>query len=277
MKENRKMNKTIDIKELKIIQQKLLDEFSEYCDKNGLTYYLAYGTLIGAVRHKGYIPWDDDIDVLMPRPDYERFIENYNDASKTSTRVVSHKTNPRYYLSFAKLINTDTVMQEEVNSDYHIGVNIDIFPLDNLADDYETAKKLIKKAFMYNEIMLLKNLTFSKERKWYKNAVIGAGRVLSTFWSRNKLIDRLNNLGIRKENKAFTKYVGLITGLDACDDRELFEAEWFKETVKIEFEGHLYSAPAGYDAVLRRTYGDYMKLPPAEEQVAHHVFRAWYK
>ena len=269
--------KTIDIEELKKIQLELLNTLDSYCASQGLKYYLTYGTLIGAVRHKGYIPWDDDIDVMMPRSDYERFLAGFNKSSfADNAKAVSHEIDPLYYLAFAKLINTETVMQEEVNSDYRIGVNIDIFPLDNLADDYETAKKRMRKAFRYNEIMLLKNLTFIKTRAWYKNAILGAGRLFSMLWSRDSLIIVLNNFGVRKPDGCFTKYLGTVTGISAGDESRVFDAEWFSDTVKVEFEGHKYDAPAGYDAFLRKLYGDYMKLPPLEEQVAHHVFKAWY-
>ena len=112
------MKKTIDIKELKKIQLGLLNALDDYCVQNDLTYYLAYGTLIGAIRHKGYIPWDDDIDVMMPREDYNKFIANFNnDKHASNLKAISHEIDTDYYLSFAKLINKSTVMQEEVNSD----------------------------------------------------------------------------------------------------------------------------------------------------------------
>lgn len=269
--------RAIDIEELKKIQLDLLDEFDDYCVRNGLTYYLAYGTLIGAVRHKGYIPWDDDIDVIMPRTDYEKLIEVFNKGGHASNiKVVSHEIDPKYYLPFAKLINTSTEMQEEVNSDYKVGVYLDIFPLDNLADDYETAKKRMRKAFRYNELLLLKNLTFSKGRAWYKNAILKVGRFVSSFWSRDRLINILNNFGICKENSSSTNYVGVVTGIEVGDESQVFESQWFRETIKVEFEGREFIAPAGYDAFLRKVYGDYMQFPPVEEQITHHVFNAWY-
>ena len=269
--------RAIDIEELKKIQLDLLDKFNDYCVKNSLTYYLTYGTLIGAVRHEGYIPWDDDIDVMMPRADYEMLIATFNNSGHASNiKVIANENDSEYYLTFAKLINTETVMQEEVRSNYQIGVYIDIFPLDNLADDYEMAKKRMRQAFKYNELMLLKNLTFSKERAWHKNLVLGIGRLVSLPWSRNRLINKLSNFGIHKEKGSFTKYVGVVTGISAGDESRVFEASWFKETVIVKFEGREFIAPAGYDAFLRKLYGDYMQLPPIEEQTTHHVFDAWY-
>ena len=271
------MKKTIDIKELKKIQLGLLNALDDYCVQNDLTYYLAYGTLIGAIRHKGYIPWDDDIDVMMPREDYNKFIANFNnDKHASNLKAISHEIDTDYYLSFAKLINKSNVMKEEVNIDYHIGVYIDVFPLDNLADDYKVAKKRMKKAFRYNEILLLKNLTISKERVWYKNIMLGIGRLVSSFWTRDTLIDKLNSFGVHKKDDCFTEYIGTVTGIFVGNESRVFESKWFKDTVKDEFEGRDFIAPAGYDSLLRKLYGDYMKLPPIEEQTSHHAFNAWY-
>lgn len=271
------MNKTIDVNELKRIQLDILDEFSDYCEKNGLTYYLTYGTLIGAVRHKGYIPWDDDIDVMMPRKDYERFLDGFNkDTHAANIRAISHAIDPRYYLPFAKVANTSTVLQEEVNSDFQIGVYIDVFPLDNLGNDFETAKKLMKKAFRYNEIIILKNLKLNRSRKWYKNAVLGIGKTFARLWNRDKVIEKLNNFEPIQDKGEFTKYVGMINGIYYGDERGIFESKWFEDTVKVEFEGKKYRTNKAYDAFLRQYYGDYMELPPIEERTTHHAFKAWY-
>ena len=272
------MQDRIDLSELKKIQINLLDVFHEYCVEHNLRYFITYGTLIGTIRHKGYIPWDDDIDVMMPRNDYEVLINNFNKDSKTKDiRVISHKNDTEYYLSFAKLVNTATVMKEEVNSSYQIGVYIDIFPLDNIGDDYKSATKLMRRAFRYNEIMALKNLTIRSGRSWYKNAILRAGRIVSGSISRQALIEKINSFGIKKDDASFTKYVGTVTGISAGDESRVFEAKWFSTTVKGTFEGKEYYIPSGYDAFLRKLYGDYMQLPPKEQQVSHHVFEAWYK
>lgn len=272
------MRKNINIEELKIIQLNLLDALKEFCDRNSLTYYLAYGTLIGAVRHKGYIPWDDDVDILMPRRDYEKLIAAFNEGTDNQClRLISHEINPEYYLPFAKLVDTSTAMQEEVRSDYQIGVYIDIFPLDNLDDDYEKAKKCMRKAFRYNALLVLKNLVINKDRPWYKNTIIRIGRIVSSKWSREYLIKRLNGFSLKKENDSYTDYVGLVTGITKPSEAVVLKGDWFKNTVDLEFEGKIYSAPAGYDTILTHWYGDYMQLPPPEQRISHHVFEAWYK
>lgn len=273
-----KMKRIISTTELKRIQLDLLDVLDNYCANHELNYYLTYGTLIGAIRHKGYIPWDDDIDVMMPRQDYEKLLADFNRMTeKPHIRVISHEIDSDYYLPFAKLISTETVMQEEVNSKYEIGVYIDIFPLDNLSNSYESARKMVKKVYFYNELMLFKNLTYNKNRAWYKNIALGIGRILSVFWSRDKLIRQINNFGINRKDNNFTTYVGTVTGITEGDERAIFKSEWFKDSSVVEFEGHFYNAPIGYDEFLRNIYGNYMELPPVESQVSHHAFTAWYK
>ena len=267
---------TIEVNELKKMQVEILDVFCEYCETHKLKYYLAYGTLIGAIRHKGYIPWDDDIDVMMPRDDYEILINRFNTNSQSEKiAVLSHANDTEYYLPFAKVVNINTVMKEEINSDYEIGVYIDVFPLDNLGDEYKTANRLIKKAFRYNELLSLKNLTTSKHRTWYKNAVLYIGRLAAMCLSRHMIIERINSIGIR--GGAEGKYLGMLTGLYHRNDCKVLQLTWFKDSLKVEFERKLYFVPEGYDELLRTQYGDYMKLPPSEQQNSHHVFEAWYK
>lgn len=268
--------KLIQIDELKRIQLNLLNALADYCDDNNLTYYLAYGTLIGAIRHKGYIPWDDDIDVMMPRADYDLLIKHFNEDNQyPNSAVLAYQNNKDYYLSFAKLVSTNTVMKEDTISDYEIGVNIDIFPLDDLGDDYNTAKKIMHKAYKYNQIMMLKNLTFNKERKFYKNMVIAVGRIATAPITRGYLINKLNSLHLG--NEANGKYKGMLTGLYSKNECRVLEAEWFAETADASFEGKEYKIPAGYDELLHAQYGDYMTPPPADQQVTHHAFKAWYK
>lgn len=165
-------------------------------------------------------------------------------------------------------------MEEDVNSDYQIGVYIDIFPLDNISDSYKNAIKIVKKAFRYNSLLMLQNLSVNKKRVWYKNMAIRIGGI---FISRSIIINRLNRLGIVKEDDGNTKYVGILTGITEVDQRSVFRSEWFNFSVMVDFEGGLYYAPSGYDALLRNIYGDYMKMPPIEEQNPHHSNRAWYK
>lgn len=268
--------KEIQVQELKQIQQKLLKELHNYCDKHNLCYYLTYGTLIGAIRHKGYIPWDDDVDVFLPRNDYTYLLNHFNADVDNGVSVVSNELNTDYYLPFAKIIDTNTIMIEEVNSSFKLGVYIDVFPLDNLSDNYNEAKAIIRKAFRYNKLLMLKNISVNPNRKWYKNVVLCLGRLSSSLLSRKWIIRKINEQGCNR-NEQFTKYIGVLTGISYGDESRVFESKWFEERILSPFENNSYFIPQGYDRFLRHLYGDYMTPPPKEQQESHHVFHAWHK
>lgn len=268
--------KYLSIEDLKSIELELLNDLDSFCNNNDIKYYLAYGTLIGAVRHKGFIPWDDDIDVVMPRNDYDKFIMLYNQAKKPKTKVLHHSIDNNYYLPFAKLVDTRTVLKEDIDVDYEMGVYLDIFPLDNLSDDYGEAKRRMKKGYNYDLKLGIKTLKLRKGRAIIKNGILLAGKLL--LWKKTipQLLDELEDYCRETKDKSFTNYIGVIAGLSAADEPLVFEKEWFESDAPVEFEGCKYPAPVGTDPFLKAVYGDYMQLPPKEEQVAHHKFEAWY-
>lgn len=272
------MKTVIGINELKKIEINLLIELDKYCAEHGLRYYIAYGTLIGAVRHHGFIPWDDDIDVIMPRKDYEQLMRSFNNDNVDSfVKVVSHKLNAGYCLPMAKLIDTRTVLKEKTDTDVEIGVYIDIFPLENLSDDYEKAKKRMKKGFSFNKRIILKTVSISPTRSKIKNMILWLGKLALKGQSISDIVSRLDQYCKETESDGFTKYVGVMCGISIGDSSRVFRREWFDTTVSMSFEGRDYPAPSGYDPILRQLYGDYMSLPPVDKQVSHHAFEAWYK
>ena len=131
------MKKITDIHELRQIQMGILDEVHQYSEAHGLRYFLSSGTLIGAVRHKGYIPWDDDIDVYMPRKDYERFLREFK--GNEQYKLLNPAKEPHYYYTFAKVIDLRTRMVEDETEGFEIGVYMDIFPVDYVPDDMKSA------------------------------------------------------------------------------------------------------------------------------------------
>lgn len=272
------MKKMIDTVEMKTIQLDMLKKFDEYCRKNGIVYYLAYGTLIGAIRHKGYIPWDDDIDLMIPRKDYDKLLKLYNkNRTNAELKVVDCTTEKGYYLPYAKLINQKTVLKENVQSDYELGVNIDLFPVDDLSDNYEEAIAIIKKCYWYNLKLQIKTITWSDNRSIIKNIVLMLGKLALSTQSISKILKSYDRFCRKNKSGKDTKYVGVLTGLNTTSKGNVFERKWFNETLRCEFEGCDFPAPVGYDKLLRNFYGDYMQLPPKDKQVTHHSFEAWYK
>lgn len=268
------MTKIIDLNEQKSIMLEMMDYIDSFCKENNIRYYLYGGSLIGAIRHQGYIPWDDDIDICMMREDYDRFLVAFEDPNKRYC-LVSPENNSSYYLPTAKVYDSATVLSERVPGGINIGVFIDVFPLDYCSDDYDITCKYGNKIGRYRKIVDIKNISFSSERKWIKNAALLFLKLFTCLIPRRFAIHRIVKLSSKYKNTV-TKYVGQFTKM-TYESREVYEAKWFDETVDSEFEGRKYTIPKDYDKVLKTEFGDYMKLPPKEKQISHHVSDAWWK
>ena len=134
------MGKQLTIEEVKKMNLDILSVVADFCEKNGLRYWLYYGTLIGAIRHNGYIPWDDDIDIAMPRPDYEKFLKTFNQTSGSLYKVIEDRISIGYHTPFAKVHNPETIIESEFSDEMAFGVFIDIFPFDGVKDEKQSKK-----------------------------------------------------------------------------------------------------------------------------------------
>ena len=271
------MERIASAEELKNIELDLLRFFRDFCEENQLTYYLAFGTLIGAVRHKGFIPWDDDVDVLMPRKDYEK-LQNLTIAYQwPDCRFLSYKSEPRYGYPWMKLASKKVELRpSRFNNGFLYGPSMDIFALDDIEGDREAALQKageIKKSFFLD----------MRKRQFFAN--VGKGSELNKLVRKHyyKLIgskigavSRVIEAHDKKIEKICTpdaKYSLFV--YDTVDS--IWEKEWFGEkTVYLEFEGELFRVPENYDKVLSETYGDYMKLPPVEDRKPVHFYTAYY-
>lgn len=269
------MKKRITDNEIKMVLLSILDSVDKYCKENGLSYFLAYGSLIGAIRHNGFIPWDDDIDICMPRCDYDYFIKNYNSEKHDFTTLISIENDEEYYLSSAKVIDTRTILHEYVDTSKEIGVYLDVFPIDNCSSNYQLAcKQIIKTAFLQN-CLTIKNLSYSN-RGVLKNTIVKFLKVILKPISRELLIKKIKKISTMYNNVIDSEYMGLVTD-PGYGRKEILNASWLKETMECEFEGKSYRIPVHYDEILTQIYGDYMQLPPPEKQISHHGFEAWWK
>lgn len=273
MMHNEPGERITDLTEVRKIEVEILDTFVSFCEKNDLKYFLAYGTLLGAVRHKGFIPWDDDIDVTMPRPDYQKFLELWPKEGRYE--LLECNLTPGYIYPFAKVCDGNTGIEEsgvEVSCD--MGIYIDVFPLDGLPGQPEENKKVLnrfmtlEKCRMYS-MMPCQSLykdqggsKFTRKMLWRLLRMIGPCRF-------SKYMERL----APKYGYSSQQYGGLLC-TRYCE-REIYPLRVLDETTKVEFEGKWYTAPADYDLLLTLLYGDYMQLPPKEDQVLKHGFKAW--
>lgn len=262
------MKKNIEVNELKKNQLDILKSIDEYCKKYNLRYFLAYGTLLGAVRHKGFIPWDDDIDIIMLREDYEKFVMNFKDERY---KVFATELFSEYPYPYAKVGDTKTYFEEEVKDKFAMGVNIDVFPIDKLPQ-YKMSSILRKRNFLQN-VWTFKRLPCVKRRGLMKNIILFVLHVLLLPFPMKCIVKKMDSFA-KKYRSAETMLCGnLVCGYDP----DVYPILDFKESVYLPFEGYSFPCPKNYDNVLKIMFGDYMKLPPKEKQVSHHHFIAYWK
>lgn len=264
--------KELSLQELKEIEFDILKMFHKFCQENNIQYFLAYGTLLGAIRYKGFIPWDDDVDVLVPREDYERLITLFQDSEKY--RLFSYEKDCSYLFPYAKICDMTTKKEEFVdNSKLDLGVDIDIFPLDAWDDDLEKAKKeakYIKRNMFY--------LGLSKRKKPdsvnpIKRFIKGVSMIFCKLMGSEFFLKKILKASNKPEQKG-NNYVGSKSWC-VYGARGIIPAEAFAEAIEIPFEGEMFFAPKGYDTYLTCLYGDYLPEPPKEKQKTHHSFKAY--
>ena len=255
-------------------KEKLIETFyafDQFCAENDIKYYAAYGTLIGAVRHQGLIPWDDDIDVWMLPDDYEK-VMSYKGAINGHYDIVTD-TDKNYWLySLIKFVDTDTTLWEAEEFPCVTGVYIDIFPLmecdekdaKNNREEYDDISSKLTRSLKHHSIgrVLRLYLTWHAHegKLMLKDFFYSTFRYKSNRKKYDELVKRLKS----QKGDFYVSYDG------AYYEKEVFPKEWFKETASLEFEGAQIPVPIAYDLVLKRLYGDYMQLPPEEKRVSHH-------
>ena len=258
------------LKHIHDVELMILKDFISFCEENDLTYFMYAGSLLGTIRHKGFIPWDDDLDVCMLRDDFEKFKKLYS--SNDKYELLSCESHEDYCYFFAKLSLKDTRFEEHwaPQLDFTIGFNIDIFVLDDLAETGFRRNYQLKKAYLYNRLMIMSKIRLDD--------LPAIPKLLS-----HSMYHMLNLLGLSpsKLNGKCLNFLNKFSDNDACNVFDIsatakeypliYDKNDFKEVIQVEFEGVNVNVPKNYDKILSELYGDYMKLPPEEDRYNHPI------
>ncbi len=256
-----------DIQSFSLEILKVVDKF---CKENNITYFLAYGTLLGAVRHKGFIPWDDDIDILLPRPDYERLLKTFN----VPGFKVFDASDPNMLLPYSRICDTTRTLVKTTSPWYkgtiQSGMWIDLFPLDAVSDDPEEFKSQYKRALDdYRETVSIRRrkTTLDRDFGMKRNGKTILHRFLHPFRHFQDPMPAKNKL--MAEMAACPEYgsTAHVSMLPCPEPRwEWFPIEDFASTVDLQFCDVKLPAPVGWDHLLHQLWGDYMQLPPEKDR-----------
>ena len=269
------MNKEITIEQQKRIQLDILKSVDNFCRENQIEYSLAFGTLLGAVRHKGYIPWDDDVDIMMTRENYEKFRKSY---SSNRYPLADLKNDNSHPVSMGKIYDSRTYFYYRGTMKRKYGLFIDIFPFDVIPEnesERELWLKKVKRVVLYNQF---KNNTFSYSFNQNKLIFKVIGCFVKLFFSARMIHRKLESLYVMHRNKQ-SVFLGVPAVMVMSKEymKKMFPKTIFDEYILLEFEGEKYPCVKCYDEFLTIFYGEYMKLPPVEKRVGKHGIKAFFK
>lgn len=268
------------MKDIQAISLDILKKVSDICEEQHLTYFLAYGTLIGAVRHQNYVPWDDDVDIMMPRPDYEKLLDYFreNAVSLMPLQMMNDDTVSGYPYMISRVSDSRYVLDVTNEKSYGIGVFIDIYPLDGLGNDKGVALKLINRGKNLSSLIFLSTRKYfhkGNTKTWVKMllkfpAFVYAKLCGKKFFSKKSL--RLATMNKYEDSR----YVGCVIW-PTYRERDIYDKVLFEETIMVNFGKYQFRAPKRYDEILTQIYNNYMQLPPEKDRVAHHLYSAYKK
>lgn len=268
-------NKAIEnLKILHDVELKMLLELRRICEKHHLTYYISGGTFLGAVRHKGFIPWDDDMDIALPREDYQKFVRIVNQELPQGMEFKSYSLDSSYHHPVARLVDYHVCVKNKSFSTARIEPAwIDIFPLDGMPSG-KIASNIHKVRLLWRKVMIgwanYEDLQDSKpNRPWYEKILMLIGKTIKPgrFMSLTKQYEKLEKELMKypaSKSKVYMNFNGAYRFNSIMSKKY-----YYGKGALYTFEGEQFPAPANYDAYLSKIYGDYMKLPPVEKRNVH--------
>lgn len=258
-----------DLDTLKSLELDMMKLIHQFCEEKGITYYIAYGTLLGTVRHNGFIPWDDDIDIHIPRLDFIRFEKEFPEWGQKYGLYIAGPHSKEYFhpRDMMKVCDSRTeLLETDYRRTNRIGVFVDIWPLDNVPDSNLIAKLWVNWTWIKRQMMLASDV--NPEIETGIKAV--AARFFGMF-STKRLMDSFEKSSTRFKNKKTNRYITYQA------TKMIFEKKWFEKRDLHRFEDTEFYIPHNYHEILTVRYGDYMKLPPEDKRVPHHVQNTWWK
>lgn len=260
------------------IELMILRDAVNLCKKYDIHFFGIAGTAIGALRHQGFIPWDDDIDVAFLRTDYDAFVKHVKEDLSDKYIVMNAEEDSNYPLMTTRLMLKDTKFREEAlqNIDCFFGVFLDIYVLDNLPDDETLFKKHCRQAFIISKLQILRSIAFpvlpyhGMKAKLTHIATGIAHGILVVFGSKKRIVRRAEKIAAEYNDLSSSKRVGFL--FDTYPEMNLYERAGIFPLKQVKFNGIDFSLPGNIDQKLRDTYGDYMQLPPMEQRKNHYPF-----
>lgn len=271
--------KELNLREIQTASLDVLLRTERIIREYNLQCFLAYGTLLGAVRHQGFIPWDDDIDIWMPRKDVNKLIEimDKNQKKYYPLKLVTRKNTPNYDYGIPRITDLSYIYQnnETKKKKVEMGVFIDIYPLDNYGSDINSGNKLYSYASKLSTKYIIYVNPVSFSNKFHTAGKYLYSKLLHIWYGNHwdQTIDEDIERFIGEKSSDSDRYVGVPTW-DPFGMRQ-YERSLFSGGNKLLFEGHEFNVPNQYDKILTTLYGNYMKLPPAEERIPHHNYKVW--
>ena len=268
----------LGLEERKEIMLRIMKELADYLERNGLRYCLIGGTLIGAIRHKGFIPWDDDMDIGMPMDDYKKFIELTKDKPISDKLYVSSVyNNPDHIWPMTKVIDTSTCLVEPnvfkkyvKRQEKFCGVYVDVFPLYGVPQNERQRRKYCNKlvrlytmAKNSSRMIRFKDGYGNRTRKIVYSICSAPLRIIGLDYFLNRIVKMVERIPFSEDG-----YAGFALGI-IKDGRDVNPSSMYLDTIDVQFEDIMLKAPREYDSILRNHYGDYMILPPEDKRRIH--------
>lgn len=271
------MGRKLEIGDIHLIMLDLMDRLHKVCEDHGLKYYLTYGTLIGAIRHNGFIPWDDDFDIMVPRKDYDRLIAILEKEEDPRYRIITRANTPNYYNGIARYCDMNYIFKNELDvKQYDHGIFIDIYPLDSCGatpEETENVHKRIRKLNAQYIMYCNKKSLSSKARILL--------RIPYYYWLHlrygsdfGKKAEEITEEIIYSNFTDNSEYLGVYW---ENQDFRMFPRKCFDNRSLHDFEDRTYWIPDGYDELLTMQYGNYMILPPEDQRTATHSYSIYEK